>query len=511
MEILKKGQSPDVNLKPIIFVLFLLLLTIFSLIAPADYDIWWHLKTGEYIIQTRSIPRQDIFSYTAESVWTPYSWLAEIIYYLGVSFLGLNFLVFLRAALLIATFGMTALVLSRWKYNFVLTIILSLLFSFLALSLWSDRPYIFSVFFLTIFFLTLLQWEKTKSKIILILPPLMILWANIHINFVYGLALLIYFAVFDLLSIARRKITAKKTLNIAEIRNSLYIFAVSIICALATLFNPFGLRIYREVFRMANMPTSYAVVKEFASPDFHLFYGKVFLTIIILAVIILALSPKKPDPRSMLIFIFILVLSLYSGRNIIFLSILWLPIVTESATGLAEELSKKIKRADVQQAKNNLLARSPSVSRIVIINFFAWLAVVLLAVLIAYKTSTTGVLREYEMEKVFPVRAVEYLRKHPEINGNMFNDYSWGGYIIYKTYPERKVFIDNRNQLFEKSIFKKFTGAIYLTEDWEKLDREYSFDYVIINKKYPLEGFLNISPKWRLVYSDKLASIFIKQ
>ena len=93
----------------------------------------------------------------------------------------------------------------------------------------------------------------------------------------------------------------------------------------------------------------------------------------------------------------------------------------------------------------------------------------------------------------------------------MFNDYSWGGYIIYKTYPERKVFIDNRNQLYEKSIFKKFTSTVYLTEDWEKLDREYSFDHVIIRKEYPIAELLNLSPRWRLVYSDKIASIFVKQ
>jgi hypothetical protein len=185
--------------------------------------------------------------------------------------------------------------------------------------------------------------------------------------------------------------------------------------------------------------------------------------------------------------------------------------VTESAAGLAEELSKKTRRANTQQVKNNLLARSLSIRHIVIINFFAWLAVVFLIILLAYKILTTGVLREYEKEKIFPVRAVEYLCKHPEINGNMFNDYSWGGYIIYKTYPERKVFIDNRNQLYEKSIFKKFTSTVYLTEDWEKLDREYSFDHVIIRKEYPIAELLNLSPRWRLVYSDKIASIFVKQ
>ena len=499
------------NLKPIIFVLFILLLVVLSLSAPADYDIWLHLKTGEYIIQTHSIPRQYIFSYTEESAWTPYSWLAEIIYYLGVSFFGFNFLVFLRTTLLIATFGITAFVLYRWKYNFVLIIILSLLFSFLAMFLWSDRPYLFSAFFLMIFFLTLLQWERTKSKIIWILPPLTLLWVNIHINFGYGLALVIYFAVFDFLSIVFGKITAKKKLNWADIRNSLPLFVVTIISTLATFLNPFGSRIYSEIFYQANMPVSYSLVKELASPDFHLFYGKVFLAITILVVIILALSPKKPNLRSMLTFIFILALSLYSGRNIIFLSVLWLPIVTESAAGLAEELSKKTRRANTQQIKNNLLARSLSIRRTVIINFIAWLAVVFLIILLAYKILATGVLGEYEKEKIFPIRAVEYLCKHPEINGNMFNDYSWGGYIIYKTYPERKVFIDNRIQLYEKSLLKKFAGVVLLTEDWETLDGEYSFDYVIINKEYPLEELLNLSSKWRLVYSDKIASIFVRK
>jgi len=499
------------NLKPIIFVLFILLLVVLSLSAPADYDIWWHLKTGEYIIHTYSIPHQDIFSYTAESVWTPYSWLAEIIYYLGVSFFGFNFLVFLRTTLLIATFGITAFVLYRWKYNFVLIIILSLLFSFLAMFLWSDRPYLFSAFFLMVFFLILLQWERTKSKIIWILPLLTLLWANIHINFVYGLALVIYFAVFDFLSIVFGKITAKKKLNWVDIRNSLPLFVVTVISILATFLNPFGLRLYSEVFRMASMPASYALVKEFASPDFHLLYGKFFFAAIIFTAIILALSPRKPDLRSILIFIVILGLSLYSSRNIIFLSVLWLPIVTESATGLAEGLSKKIKRANTQQIKNNLLARSPSIRHIVIINFFAWLAVVFLIILLTYKILTTGVLRGYENEKIFPVQAVEYFCEHPEIKGNMFNDYSWGGYIIYKTYPDRKVFIDNRNQLYEKSIFKKFAGAVLLTEDWEKLDREYSFNYVIISNRYPLEEFLDLSPRWELVYSDKIASIFVRK
>jgi len=499
------------NLKPIIFVLFILLLVVLSLSAPADYDIWLHLKTGEYIIQTHSIPRQYIFSYTEESAWTPYSWLAEIIYYLGVSFFGFNFLVFLRTTLLIATFGITAFVLYRWKYNFVLIIILSLLFSFLAMFLWSDRPYLFSAFFLMIFFLTLLQWERTKSKIIWILPPLTLLWVNIHINFGYGLALVIYFAVFDFLSIVFGRITAKKKLKWADIKNSLPLFVVTVISILATFLNPFGLRLYSQVFRMANIPVSYSLLKELASPDFHLLFGKVFFAAIIFTAIILALSPKKPDLRSVLIFIFILALSLYSGRNTIFLSVLWLPIVTESATGLAEELSKKTRRANTQQINNNLLARSLSTRRTVIINFFAWFAVLFLIILLVYKILTTGVLREYENEKIFPVQAVKYLCKHPEINGNMFNDYSWGGYIIYKTYPERKVFIDNRTQLYEKSIFKKFAGAVLLTEDWESFDIEYSFDYVIISKKYPLGEYLNLSPKWRLVYSDEIASIFVRK
>ena len=500
------------NLKSIIFVLFLLLLIVLSLSAPANYDIWCHLKTGEYIIQTRSIPHQDVFSYAAESAWIPYSWLAEIIYYSGVSLLGFNFLVFLRAALLIATFGMAALVLWRWKNNFVSTIILSLLFSFLAMFLWSDKPYLFSAFFLMIFFLTLLQWERTKSKIIWILPPLTLLWANIHINFAYGLALVIYFAVFDFLSIIFGKITAKKKLKWSDIKNSLPLFVVTVISILATFLNPFGLRLYSQVFRMANMPASYALVKEFASPDFHLLFGKVFFAAITFSAIIIALSPKKPNLRSMLIFIVILGLSLYSSRNILFLSVLWLPIVTESATGLTRELSGKVRRTNPAEIRSSLPRKPRTIRHIVIINFFAWLGVILLIIsLVVYKTRATGIFKEYINDKVFPVQAVEYLCKHPEINGNMFNDYSWGGYIIYKTYPERKVFIDNRIQLYEKSLLKKFAGVVLLTEDWETLDREYSFDYVIINKEYPLEELLNLSPKWRLVYSDKLASIFVNR
>jgi len=73
------------------------------------------------------------------------------------------------------------------------------------------------------------------------------------------------------------------------------------------------------------------------------------------------------------------------------------------------------------------------------------------------------------------------------------------------------VFIDNRNQLYEKDIFKKYARAIFLPKDWEKLDKEFGFDYALVRNEYPIGEFLKLYPDWKIVYRDELASIFVKQ
>ncbi|MGQ9512471.1 hypothetical protein [Thermodesulfitimonas sp.] len=71
-------------------LLFLLIYGLLVLIVTAfsgginDPDTWWHLATGKHIVQTRSLPHTDIFSWTAAGKpWTTHEWLAEILFYLA--------------------------------------------------------------------------------------------------------------------------------------------------------------------------------------------------------------------------------------------------------------------------------------------------------------------------------------------------------------------------------------------------------------------------------------------
>jgi len=512
MKKLIDNNEKGINVKPIIFALFLLLLVIFSLNAADDYDIWWHLKTGEYIVKTHSLLSKDIFSYASSSHWIAYSWLAEILYYLGVSTFGFNFLVVVRLILYLATFGTGAFVLFRLGNDYISTIVVSSLLAFLAAFYWTDRPYLFSAFFLMVIFLILLSWEKTYSGLIWMLPPIMLIWVNMHINFAFGLALIIFFALYDLLRMKFRYRNSGTGADNRVFIKSLPLYLSSAVSIALTFVNPYKWDIYSEVFKMANMPVSYILVPEFASPDFHALYGRIFLIAIILSCIILAASPQKPDLRSILIYLIILGLSLYSTRNTIFLTVLWLPIVSYSASALMMKINKSIIYRGRVKNKIPSTTNTFSPRKRVVIYCFAWLMVAAFIVIsVVYQIRKIGLSSGYANDKIFPVHAVEYLEAHDEIKGRMFNDHSWGGYIIFKTYPERKVFIDNRNQLYEKDIFKKYARAVFLPKDWEKLDKEFDFDYALVRNEYPIGEFLKLYPDWKIVYRDELASIFVKQ
>jgi hypothetical protein len=111
----------------------------------------------------------------------------------------------------------------------------------------------------------------------------------------------------------------------------------------------------------------------------------------------------------------------------------------------------------------------------------------------------------------YPVAALDYVRAHPDaVRGEMFNDSLWGGYIEFAL-PQRRPFIDSRNYAYGLDLFHEFRIANAPAPGWSAVFAKYDVGWTILPVQHPLNRILELSPRWRRVYSDSRASIFSLQ
>lgn len=184
-----------------LLILFLLIIGFFTLRTISDNDVFYHLKTGQYILETQSIPTSDIFSFTAYgNRWVSHEWLSALIFFLIYKvFGGILGIIIFSALVCISTYYLAIKMALRKGAN--LYFILALIFpiAFLTLELWIPRPQIFSYFFV-VFLIFLLERVRSGSnkKILYFIPLIFLIWANLHASVVLGLGILLFYLIENL-------------------------------------------------------------------------------------------------------------------------------------------------------------------------------------------------------------------------------------------------------------------------------------------------------------------------
>jgi len=169
--------------------LFLVALFAMAVRETLDPDMWWHLRTGEYILQA-GIPRQDVFSFTVpDHEWITHEWLSQVfmwgVYRIG----GLAGLIVVFALLITLTFWLVYLVTPGRPFLAAFVVLLA---AFAAAIVWGARPQIFNLL-LTAVFVYLIERFKDRQigrRALWLLPVLSCLWANLHSGYLLGVVLL---------------------------------------------------------------------------------------------------------------------------------------------------------------------------------------------------------------------------------------------------------------------------------------------------------------------------------
>jgi hypothetical protein len=212
----------------------------------------------------------------------------------------------------------------------------------------------------------------------------------------------------------------------------------------------------------------------------------------------LALLPRCPRLRNLVLLLATVPAALRSIRHIPILVLVIVPVLAELA------------QAWLPRSGTTQLFRTPltgSASRTLVINF---------VVLVAFTSFTVFrvrhvVNRQAEAEgKNFPVAAAAFLQQQhrPE---PMMNHYNWGGYFIWKLYPQYRVFMDGRADVYGDALMTDFSACYYLTDNWRKSLQTWGIQTLVLPPDAPLITALRSGPEWEQIYSDSEAVILIKR
>jgi hypothetical protein len=459
-----------------------LFIGVFAFCVPTipSADMWWHLSTGRYILQNHAVPHADPFSaMIAGKPWTVHEWLSGVIFYFAYSTIGSAGLLLLTAFVLALAFwfayarsraplfaGTLSLALGVWATS----------------PIFSVRPQVFSYLLASVFLFVLSRYFQNGSyRLLLLLPLLTILWVNLHGGYVLGLAIILLFAtgaVADWIAGLADAATTK--------RRVVVLLLACVACLIVVPLNPNGFAMFTYPVVTLKAWAASANIMEWRSPDFHLPIFRPLAALMLLTVAVLALSPKRPRPSQILLFIFFLYAALYSMRNLPFFVLVAFPLLAEYAFLPAWRFPAW--RFGLQKALQA--------------------SAVLLAAVVCAHVVSDHIAAELDMEQSrFPARAASFLdaQKFP---APLFNSYDFGGYLIWRLYPRYRVYIDGRSDLYGYAFFDNFIQVYEVNVDPRVTLNRDRIQTIMVEPRSNLAGFLRTQTEWKRVYEDPVAVIF---
>jgi hypothetical protein len=485
----------------IVAALALAMVAMLTVKAIPAYDLYWQLKTGQVIAQTRQVPTTDLFSYTAAGdPWYVQEWGCEALFYGLWQTFGKESLVALRIAVITAAFTLVLWRSLRRTGRPLLSTGMTLLAAWGAAYFFDNRPQMMTYLGTAAVLLVLDDYRAGRwSRAIWLLPPLLLLWANLHAGFFLGLALLWAYTLSDLVEhAAHRERTA------ARLRTQA---AVALLATAAPLLNPNGWHAYTYPFLLQGHEAMRNTIGEWFSPDFHRAELKPFGLLLLVGIGSLALSVRRRALGDIVVVIGLIYMSLDANRHGPLLAIATAPIFAEhlGAAGRAVEtwIADRWKAATGVSLAPRDVFGAP----------WRWAALLLAGTgLLIGLQAKAGELPKGSwfdtctQAEVFPKAALDWMDAH-RVQGNVLNAYEWGGYCAWRWYPRRRVFIDGRAEVYFQHGFDDYYAIWMLQPGWGERLNAYHVNWMLLGPSAPLANAALQTGDWALAYQDPTAVI----
>jgi len=425
----------------------------------ADNDVWWHLKTGQMVVEGRwRLPERDIFTYTAADVpWHNHEWLAQVLFYKifqwgggrDANLIGLRALILFKTAVLVATFFLVLVLVHERCRVWPVAALIALLALDVSRHTLYPRPPVLTFFLVAVFLWVLRNWttDRWPRRSLLVLPPLTITWANLHGGFLAGLIVIFFHLAGQIaehflwwrgVPVEERPETAR------DLRwRLLWLSAILAASVLGSLATPYGYHLYALPARVLNATALVKTIGEMRSPlapDVVRF----FLSFVIMAALVVTalaaarlVGRNRPPAADLFLLAFFGYQALMHQRHLPLFAIVAAPVLGWAA-------------GEILAAGGRTLQRR-----------LAWIAGAAGLVLAVYGIGLRGLPGEtYWSRNRTLAGGVTYIEaNYPKtlsdfvlvngFHGRVFNPVNCSGYLIFRLSPEpHQMFTDSRFDLF---------------------------------------------------------------
>lgn len=480
---------------------------LFFLHPVGTSDLFWQMKAGELLWDTGSIPRFDPFTFTAAgNTWVDHEWLAGLLFFgawrIG-GFEALSILSFLAGFGIVASVFCTARRLSGSPY-------VGVVFALLVCAAGAQRfqqlrPDLFAFLFFSILLLIAFSSGLGFGTRLSLLAALHVIWANVHASAIIGPPIVLLAGAAEIFSGPsrgdRRPGSWKK------------LACLSAACAAALLINPYFTHAYTFPFEHMGQGFSLSVTSDWARATWILpqadisSWGLAALSILSVAAIIICRG-RRPFPWAPAV---VAAACLPAG--------FWMMrFVPFSAIALSAFIAALLGAPRLEETMGS------SVRRVAALVFAFG------ALLLMYETGPLHGARGRAggvdlvlglpvgvglLKGEFPEEAADFIERSG-IEGNLFNDMSWGGYLIWRNWPDRRVFIDTRTPIYGEGFMKSYSDALFIPEAFEEVADRWQITHVLYDARdVAVEGgplrFLLGDPGWKTAFLGANAVVFIKR
>ena len=460
------------------------LLTTLIVMRPqaADPDLYWHLRSGEIMLETGAAIKGDVFSHTLTGGGrVHYEWLSEVILSAVQRVLadyGLT--------LLAGVFSLTAL----WAmYRLTMgslgvRLLLLLLAANTSMSITMARPQAWMVLFTVI----LVGMVLKRGPSLWWIPVIMLAWANLHGGWVSG-----YLVLGAAIFAETVKLIFKRGGDEVWLRR---LILWSLVGVLALTLNPYGSELLLVPLRTVQQG-AFAYINEWLPPDLTDPSRFGFVVLLVLGALVLIVERRRIPLLGAILLIGFGLWSLKTSRIVPLYSFIAPIILSPYLSDLLRRYAPRLRLPD---------ARLSQPLR------FGFLAVIILSLIVAISFvigSSPTRITEIQRKAGYPLDAIAFLQSTDSAERELFNTYNWGGYLIYslRDYP---VFIDGRGDLYGDFFFV-YLDIMTVQPGWQDQFSVYKVNTVLISPNSRLAQALVTEPGWALAYQDPSAVVYIRR
>jgi hypothetical protein len=484
--------------------LFLLALIIWMFCVGAgwqglleDGDTGWHIRTGQYILHHHAVPTKDLFSFSKpDEPWFAWEWLTDVAYAGLHGWAGMKGIT-LFSGLLIAGFPVILLRHLLWRgANPMVSVAVTFLVIGAASIHYHGRPHLVTLFLLPIGMWMIDADRRAHSRRLWLLIPLTILWTNLHggvFAFIATLGLLV-------VGLAIEAALEWKTTGGWEAGEVIRYTVLAGLCSAATLVNPYGYGLHVHVAEYLSSDWIKEVVMEFQSPNFR-FPSVMQFEVLVFAGLLACnfLLRERRVPEALWI-LYWAHSGFASARHVPLYAIVAAPMIASEATKLWSAVVTGRSKKSLLRLLNDIsidLGKGFQRTTVWLIIFIA--AFVVLDAPIRWPKDFS--------EHKFPLKMVAsheaWLR-----SGRVLTTDQWADYLIYKFYPNMRVFADGRSDFYGPGIGKQYLAVLEVRAGWEGVLERHKIDKLMLPVGWPAAGVLKERRRWRVAADDGKTILF---